>query len=74
MASLDETVSLLELGLDSLMAVQLRNAIGARLGLEVPLRRLLEGVTAAQLAAELSQVVAGPAPVELEVEWEEGVL
>jgi acyl transferase domain-containing protein/NADPH:quinone reductase-like Zn-dependent oxidoreductase len=73
-ASLDENVSLLELGMDSLMAVQFRNAIGARLGLDVPLKRLLEGLTTAQLTAELSQAVAAPAPIEVGAEWEEGVL
>ncbi len=73
-ASLDENAPLLELGLDSLMAVQLRNAVGARLRLDVPLKRLLEGVTAAQLTAEISQAVAAPASAEAEAEWEEGVL
>jgi NADPH:quinone reductase-like Zn-dependent oxidoreductase/aryl carrier-like protein len=73
MASLDENVSLLELGLDSLMAVQFRNAVGARLGLDVSLNRLLQGATTIQLTAELSQAAAG-APVEVEAGWEEGVL
>jgi aryl carrier-like protein len=54
-ASLDENAPLHELGLDSLMAVQFRNAIGARLGFDVSLKRLLQGVTAAELIGELSR-------------------
>jgi hypothetical protein len=37
------------------MAVQFRNAIGARLGFDVSLKRLLQGVTAAELIGELSR-------------------
>lgn len=74
-ASLDENVSLLELGLDSLMAVQFRNAIGLRLGLDVPLKRLLQGLTTAQLSTELSQAAVGLASDDQEeAEWKEGVL
>ena len=54
-ASLDENAPLHELGLNSLMAVQFRNAIGARLGFDVSLKRLLQGVTAAELIVELSR-------------------
>jgi acyl carrier protein len=54
-ASLDENAPLHELGLDSLMAVQFRNAIGARLGFDVSLKRLLQGATAAELIVELSR-------------------
>jgi amino acid adenylation domain-containing protein len=73
-ASLDENAPLLELGLDSFMAVQLRNVVATRLGLDVSLKRLLEGATAAELAAELSQAVDASAPAASEAEWEEGVL
>jgi acyl transferase domain-containing protein/acyl carrier protein len=54
-ASLDENAPLHELGLDSLMAVQFRNAVGARLGFDVSLKRLLQGATAAELIVELSR-------------------
>lgn len=54
-ASLDEHAPLHELGLDSLMAVQFRNAIGAKLGFDVSLKRLLQGVTAAELIGELAR-------------------
>jgi acyl transferase domain-containing protein/NADPH:quinone reductase-like Zn-dependent oxidoreductase/acyl carrier protein len=54
-ASLDENAPLHELGLDSLMAVQFRKAVSTRLGLDVPLKRLLQGVTAAELIVELSR-------------------
>jgi aryl carrier-like protein len=73
-ASLDENAPLLELGLDSLMAVQFRNAVGARLGVDISLKRLLQGVTAAELIAELSQGATPSNSVEAEAEWEEGVL
>lgn len=75
-AGLDENASLLDLGLDSLMAVQLRNAVGANLGLDTSLKRLLDGVTTAELTAELSQALAAPASAEAEdeAEWEEGEL
>jgi acyl carrier protein len=73
-ASLDENAPLLELGLDSLMAVQFRNAVGAKLGLDISLKRLLQGATAAELIVELSQGAAPSSSVEAEPEWEEGVL
>lgn len=73
-ASLDENAPLLELGLDLLMAVQFRNAVGARLGFDIALKRLLQGATAAELTAELSQSAAAPSSEEAEPEWEEGVL
>lgn len=72
--NLDENAPLLELGLDSLMAVQFRNAVGARLNADISLKRLLQGATAAELIAELSQGAAPSNAPQAEPEWEEGVL
>ena len=72
--TLDVNAPLLELGLDSLMAVQFRNAIGARLNADISLKRLLQGATAAELIAELSLGAAPSGSAQAEPEWEEGVL
>lgn len=71
---LDENAPLLELGLDSLMAVQFRNAVGAKLNFDVSLKRLLQGATAAELIVELSQGATPSPSSQAEPEWEEGVL
>jgi polyketide synthase 12/epothilone polyketide synthase D len=46
---LDAEASLHRLGMDSLMAVELRNAIEADLGVTIPVMNLLQGVTMGQL-------------------------
>jgi NAD(P)-dependent dehydrogenase (short-subunit alcohol dehydrogenase family)/acyl carrier protein len=46
----DPETPLLHLGLDSLMAVQLRNTLCQSLGIELPLSELLSGASAAELA------------------------
>lgn len=52
------------IGLDSLMAVELSSALETALGLSVPVTRLLQGPTAAQLAGQLAGQLASndPAP------------
>ncbi|TCP59426.1 amino acid adenylation domain-containing protein [Tumebacillus sp. BK434] len=46
-------------GLDSLMAVEVKNAVEEQFGLDVPFALLLEGVTVNELAAELSGQLEG---------------
>jgi phthiocerol/phenolphthiocerol synthesis type-I polyketide synthase C len=48
--NLDAEASLHRLGMDSLMAVELRNAIEADLGVTIPVMNLLQGVTMGELA------------------------
>ncbi len=67
--SLDEPLTYL--GLDSLMALELKNRMDAGLGLSVPVTRLLEGVSVGdlhsslmeKLAEKLAEVQAATAPV-----------
>jgi acyl carrier protein len=47
-----------ELGMDSLMAVELRLALESRLQLELPLMALAEGTSVASIAARLSNALA----------------
>ena len=49
--AIDETVSLAELGLDSLMAVELKNALASRLGVQLPVSVLAERPSLSQLVA-----------------------
>ncbi len=53
-----------ELGLDSLMAVEVRHRVRGELGVDLPVVRVMEGLTAASLAEELATRLAAthPAP------------
>ncbi len=53
-AAIDPEVSLTRLGLDSLMAVELRNLLEARLGVRLPTPAFLDGPTVAELAGRVS--------------------
>lgn len=72
---LDEPRTLTQLGLDSLMAIELKGRIDARLGASVPVTRLLKGLSFKQLAEQVWRQLGGAdAPVpSLEVGggWEE---
>ena len=52
-----------DLGLDSLMAVEIRNWIESTLGVSLPLVRILEGPSVAQLAADVLAQLADAAAV-----------
>jgi aryl carrier-like protein len=74
-AQLDAAQPLVTLGLDSLMAIELRAWIQAELGRDVPIMTLLGGATLTQLVTELSGQVhtrngeapaAAHRPIELE--------
>jgi NAD(P)-dependent dehydrogenase (short-subunit alcohol dehydrogenase family)/acyl carrier protein len=59
---LDPQVGLTRLGLDSLMAVELKNRIESGLGCPLPVTKLLTGATLAQLAAYLYDGIARAKP------------
>jgi acyl carrier protein len=54
----DPRQPLTELGLDSLMGVELKNRLTVELGVEVPLERFIEAATVAQLAEMLNEQLA----------------
>ncbi len=61
---LDPRRPLLDLGLDSLMAIELRNALAAAAGADLPATLIFQRPTLAALAAYLAdEVLAPPAPV-----------
>lgn len=54
---LDENRSLLEVGMDSLMGVELMSSLEANLGISIPIMALSEGPTISRLAERLSHAV-----------------
>jgi phthiocerol/phenolphthiocerol synthesis type-I polyketide synthase C len=57
---LDETRSLLEVGMDSLMGVELMTSLENNLGITIPLMALSEGPTVSRLAERLAHVIRPP--------------
>ena len=55
----DPSKSVFDLGMDSLMAVELRMSVEERLGVEVPAMALSEGISISQLAERLRDGVTG---------------
>jgi yersiniabactin nonribosomal peptide synthetase len=54
------------LGLDSLMAIGMKEAVAAGCGSDLPLRKLVRGMSAADVAAEIVAAVVAEAPAELD--------
>jgi len=57
---LDENRSLLEVGMDSLMGVELMTSLETNLGVSIPIMALSEGPTITRLAERISQVLRPP--------------
>jgi len=74
-ARLEETAPLASLGLDSLMAVELKNRVEAELGVHLPIATLLRSPSIGELVDELAAQLASPAepapvtPRLPEMEW-----
>tara|TARA_R110000787_G_scaffold11002_19_gene36653 strand:- start:19530 stop:25862 length:6333 start_codon:yes stop_codon:yes gene_type:complete len=77
-STIDAYKPLSDLGFDSLMAVQVRNAIKAALHVDIGLRDLLSGTTITEVAAKLEHSLdatdTASAPVEQAMDWEEGTI
>ena len=77
-STIDVDKPLSDLGFDSLMAVQVRNAIKAALHVDIGLRDLLSGLTISEVAENLEHNLSlsetEPTAVGDEMEWEEGTL
>jgi acyl carrier protein len=73
-AQIDDLRSLTQLGLDSLMALELKGRIDARLGASVQVTRLLKGLSFKQLVEQVSEQLGEmdmPVPVSGGAGWEE---
>jgi len=66
-AKLDPNRPLSEIGMDSLMAVELRIAIERSLGVEIPALMLNESVTLVAMAARIAQSLGGQVEAEPEI-------
>ncbi|MDN3359630.1 beta-ketoacyl synthase N-terminal-like domain-containing protein [Actinomadura sp. DC4] len=66
----DEPLSVL--GVDSIMAAQLRNALTSRFGVSVPLHRVLDGASVTMLASDLAEALSSDAPQDDDTGWQAG--
>jgi len=80
-AKLDMQKSLTNLGLDSLMAIELRNRINNEMGVNLPIIKIMEGASISQLAElmlsqlALAEIITSASPsTELDDDMEEGSL
>jgi len=76
-SKLDPDASLTALGLDSLMAVQLKNCIDGDLGIVIPMARFIRGPSVNEIASEIDVLLTGdgarPEPTSAPA-YEEGLL
>ncbi len=76
-SGVDTGAALTTLGLDSLMAVQLKNRIDADLGVVIPMAQFVRGPTVTEIAAEIGELVLrqiGPERDRDTRPYEEGLL
>jgi amino acid adenylation domain-containing protein len=73
-ARLDPSRPLNDLGLDSLMAIEIRNWAKVGLGVDLPIVKLLDGLSVAGLAAEIGREMPGGAGEAAETESAEAGL
>ncbi|MFO1456194.1 MAG: type I polyketide synthase [Steroidobacteraceae bacterium] len=73
-ANLEMSAPLTTLGLDSLMAVQLRNQLEADLGVAIPMAEFIRGPSAEMLAAQIDAMLIPPDGTADGEAYEEGVL
>ncbi len=71
-ADLDDEELLPAIGVDSIMATQLRNAISSGLGVTIPLHRVLDGASVAMLASDLAEALASDGFQEDDAAWQAG--
>ncbi|MGF6970953.1 acyl transferase domain-containing protein/acyl carrier protein [Paraburkholderia sp. WC7.3g] len=64
------SVALIELGLDSLMAAEFRNALRDELGIDIPFGRLLEGATLNEVVSTIVDTMGRGAPAPTAVQTE----
>ena len=69
---LDDDEPLSMMGVDSIMATQLRNALAGRFGVSVPLHRVLDGASVTMLAGDLAEALVSEAPKDDDTAWQAG--
>jgi aryl carrier-like protein len=72
--AIDRNRSLMDMGLDSLMAMELRNRVESSLKVRLPVADLLKGPTLKALCTRLLDALPSSAPETATEVWEEGTL
>ncbi|WP_329241677.1 acyltransferase domain-containing protein [Actinoallomurus sp. NBC_01490] len=71
-ADLDDDAPLPAMGVDSIMATQLRNALAGGFGVTIPLHRVLDGASVTMLAADLAEALTSGGSPEDDTAWQAG--
>lgn len=71
-ADLDDDDPLPAIGVDSIMATQLRNALTSEFGVSIPLRSVLDGASVMMLAADLAKALVSGDPEDDDAAWQAG--